>query len=301
MHSPPLHACRILAITAEPVEILQTCDTLGAGGYLLGQGTEQKLLLAQDDADRIKARFADRATLQDGIIRVKALPKGVLRLTPRTSTRSIGQIDTWEPGPVISGWFHPDRIPGRLIRIRQGTRLLAETEANLFRHDLFEAGIPDGVAGFRCPCPDLAADGGEITLYNADDVLLAKTHPPKATKDLRLGAPITLTDGALPGAEDSGHYRAALDGFALDYVLATGRAPERMIVFSPGFLRTDRFPYPYFQRMKWAQELAPTCVFLADPTLLLGRTQIGWFLGDRKTHYMPAVAHHIEALARSRV
>lgn len=72
-----------------------------------------------------------------------------------------------------------------------------------------------------------------------------------------------------------------------------------MIVFSPGFLDTRRYPYPYFQRMKWAEDFEETCIFLADPTLLLGNTQIGWFIGDKKTHYLPTVAKYLGSLAKS--
>lgn len=94
-----------------------------------------------------------------------------------------------------------------------------------------------------------------------------------------------------------GHHCIDLGAFSLDLFVRRGRN-DKVTVFSPGFLDKRRYAYPYFQRLTWADSLEDTCIFLADPTVRIGTTQIGWFAGDSTTHYLPAVAQCIRAMTQ---
>lgn len=199
-----------------------------------------------------------------------------------------------------SGLVRARRVPDRRLLLFQGETQVAEVALDVFRPDLYEAGIGDGIAGFQATVPDLRMDDPSFSIRNRAGERLFEAVPASAArKSLTRGPGTPLVPGALPKAEETGHFCADLGAFKLDYHVSEGNS-KQLIVFSPGFLDKGRFPHPYFQRMKWAAEFDATCVFLADPTLLLGNTQIGWFLGDAKTHYMPAVADHIGKLAQSR-
>ncbi|MCG6112935.1 MAG: hypothetical protein MEQ74_12240 [Paracoccus sp.] len=295
----------IIRIIDDPKAVLDLCDSLGSSGYFLEGKDRLRLIVPTADAGQIMAHVSVRTSILRSGIRVRNLPKGIRQLTRGIPTASIGAIDEWESGGEILGWFHPDQLPEGKIQVFSGQKLLVETEANIFRPDLFEAGVADGVAGFVCSCPAIEEGGPEVTLRNSAQKVLRTIASPKRTIASMQSQQVRSSDIAPPIAVDlpepnaSGQYRTALGEFSLDYYVSTGTA-NRMIVFSPGFLDTNRFPYPYFQRMKWAQNFNETCVFLADPSLLLGSTQIGWFIGDKRVHYLPIVAEFIRKLAQSR-
>lgn len=93
-----------------------------------------------------------------------------------------------------------------------------------------------------------------------------------------------------------GHYRIQLSGFSLDFFFKPS-STKRCIVLSPGFLNTDAHPYPYFQRLTWLDEFDACGICLADPTLALSRDiGIGWFIGDKKEHFLLEVADCISRL-----
>lgn len=287
---------------------MDSCREMGVRGYLIDGEDGLVLMTSAADAAAIGARFGTLAFTRMASVRARELPDEIRRLSRKVATTSRGRIDGCDGKTKIWGWFHPDRVPGREIQIFRGGERIGAVSTDVFRPDLFEAGVGDGVAGFICSLPDLASRRGDVTIRNLDgDLLDTWTDPvpspatpatPAAPAERRSVA-TTLGAGELPGAEAAGHYSVDLGRFALDYFLVPGKT-KRMIVFSPGFLDAGRFPYPYFQRMKWAQQFEDTCVFLTDPTLLLGNTQIGWFIGDRTTHYLPVVARYLETLAASR-
>ncbi len=299
-----LNECRIVCIFAPADAVIDLCGTLGSNGYLLDSGHGLNLITSKSDAEKAVSHFGDCAFIRDTTVKVSNLPKGIVQLIRKKATTSNGKIDGWKSGDKIWGWFHPAQVPGRKIRIFHGETLIAEVEANIFRVDLFEAGVSDGVAGFVSSCPVIDPIGPAVTIRNVVGEILGTVPAPEQVLDQSLLRPARntistpLLAGGLPKRGISGHYSAILDGFSLDYFISTG-TKNRMIVFSPGFLDTRRYPYPYFQRMKWAEDFEETCIFLADPTLLLGNTQIGWFIGDKKTHYLPTVAKYLGSLAKS--
>lgn len=335
MTNTELLDCRAVCIFVPEEDLLNACQEMGVRGYLIDGDSGLVLIAPTADAQTIEARFDALSFERLSAVRVKDLPSGIRRLSRKTPTKSRGRIDMFDGTSAIRGWIHPDLAPDLRVQIFRGDVLIAEVPTDVFRPDLFEAGVGDGIAGFSCVLPDLVARRGNVVIRNADGAVVASWTDPNAAATpvpaaaaaaagaAAAGAPVSQSPlqpavvpaanaasrpasvatqlglGEVPGAGDEGHYSVDLGGFALDYYLIPGKT-NRMVVFSPGFLDAGRFPYPYFQRMKWAQRLEDTCVFLTDPTLLLGNTQIGWFVGDKTTHYLPVVAKYIETLAGSR-
>lgn len=308
-----LHDCGLVYVSASKDVVQGLCDEFDCSGYAFEGQHGLNLLVSKTDAERLHAHLDVHAFIHEFSVRAKNLPKGLKRLTRKTKTESSGRVDDWTSGDKIWGWFSPERLEGRKLFVYQGETLFAETEANIFRPDLYEAGVDDGVAGFVCACPVIAPDGPRVTIRNTAGKVLAAIAPParvaassaKPVSSAATSQPPNRDPGTalalntVPEPDGSGHYSVDLNEFSLDYFVSTGTS-NRMIVFSPGFLNKNRFPYPYFQRMKWAKHFEDTCVFLTDPTLLLGDTQIGWFVGDQETHYLPVVAEYIGKLAQSR-
>lgn len=297
-----LQDCRTVCISAPEEEVLNACREMGVRGYLIDGETGLVLMTSIAEAQRVVARFGVRAVEGPSAVQLRELPPAISRLSRKTSTSLRGAIVGFDGESMIGGWVYPDLAPDRRIRVFRGKTQIAEVTANLFRPDLFEAGIGDGIAGFSCRLPGLAGQGGDIEIRTIGGDVLARWAAPAPAPEAAAAAPARVATrlgaGEVPGPGAAGHYCVDLGGFSLDYYLVPGRS-GRMVVFSPGFLDAKRFPYPYFQRMKWAQRLEDTCVFLTDPSLLLGDTQIGWFIGNRTTHYLPVVARYVETLAAS--
>ncbi|TFL15973.1 hypothetical protein [Jannaschia formosa] len=93
-----------------------------------------------------------------------------------------------------------------------------------------------------------------------------------------------------------GHYRVKLDSFTLDLYFSPSES-KKCVVFSPGFLDLKKYQYPYFQRINWLNEFDAVGISLADPTLSLSRDiGIGWFIGDRKRHFLRETAEFLDIL-----
>lgn len=302
MTNTELQDCRAVCIFATEEEVLHACREIGVRGYLIDGESGLVLMTLIADAQKVETRFGARAFERLSAVQLRELPPAISRLSRKTSTSARGVIDGFDGESMIGGWVHPDLAPDRRIRVFRGETQIAEVTTDLFRADLYEAGIGDGVAGFYCRLPGLAGRGGDIEIRTIGGDVVARWAAPAPAPEAAAAAPARVATrlgaGEVPGPGAAGHYCVDLGGFSLDYYLVPGRS-GRMVVFSPGFLDATRFPYPYFQRMKWAQRLEDTCVFLADPSLLLGDTQIGWFIGNRTTHYLPVVARYVETLAAS--
>ena len=62
----------------------------------------------------------------------------------------------------------------------------------------------------------------------------------------------------------------------------------------PGFIDRARVQQPYFQRMKWLQEIDGAAFILTDPTLdLSNNVQIGWFVGNRESYFVEEIGRFI--------
>jgi pimeloyl-ACP methyl ester carboxylesterase len=86
-----------------------------------------------------------------------------------------------------------------------------------------------------------------------------------------------------------GHYSVQFETFKLDMYFRPSDARQGF-VFSPGFLDRGKFPVPYFQRIKWFDDLEGVGISLSDPTLNLhDDLRIGWFIGTQRDHYLREV------------
>lgn len=97
---------------------------------------------------------------------------------------------------------------------------------------------------------------------------------------------------------EAGHYEVILDDLTLDFYYRPSET-KTAYIFSPGWINRVTYPYPYFQRMKWLEDLDGVGISMADPTQRLADdVQIGWFVGTKEADFARITAEFIEGLLR---
>jgi hypothetical protein len=81
---------------------------------------------------------------------------------PDLKNTLVGNLDACGP-TCINGWLHDTANPNRALRIeiRVDGKVVARTTADLFRSDLLEQGIGNGLSGFQVAMPEILFDGSE--------------------------------------------------------------------------------------------------------------------------------------------
>ncbi|WDF32266.1 hypothetical protein PTW37_10305 [Arthrobacter agilis] len=96
--------------------------------------------------------------------------------------------------------------------------------------------------------------------------------------------------------EETGWYAAQFEHFELNFYFRHSDT-KRAFIVSPGFMKRDETPHPYFQRIKMFGELDGIGISIADPSLDLAEdVQIGWLLGSRWVDYTLTVAAFFEGM-----
>lgn len=110
--------------------------------------------------------------------------------------------------------------------------------------------------------------------------------------------PVKIDADDLSALRGAGWYQVALDGFDLDFYFRPSET-KRAFVFSPGWINRSTYTHPYFQRIKWFDQLDGVGISLADP--LLGAhddVQIGWFIGTRESDHSRVTAQFLASLLK---
>jgi len=95
---------------------------------------------------------------------------------------------------------------------------------------------------------------------------------------------------------EKGHYNVDMGGWHLNFYYKPGSV-KKAFIFSPGYIDREKFPFPYFQRIKWLDNYDCMGISLADPTLELEEgLELGWFLGTIKCNYSHHIADFISKL-----
>jgi hypothetical protein len=110
--------------------------------------------------------------------------------------------------------------------------------------------------------------------------------------------PVKISSDDLSALQGPGWYQVALDGFVLDFYYRPSTV-KKAYVFSPGWINRNTYTHPYFQRIKWFEQLEGVGISLADP--LLGEhddVQIGWFVGTRRSDHSRVTAQFLDSLLK---
>lgn len=71
-----------------------------------------------------------------------------------------------------------------------------------------------------------------------------------------------------------------------------------LVVIGQSALDRQKTQLPAFRRWSWSHEMKYSCIILNDPTLYLSsELEGGWFVGDRKHHYIVTAANIINEIA----
>jgi hypothetical protein len=86
-------------------------------------------------------------------------------------------------------------------------------------------------------------------------------------------------------------FKLNMGNFLLDFYINAKPHSGKIYIFSPGFMRRDQFSLPFFQRLRWAEEIEATVIILSDPGLGLDENLgLSWFQGTRRDYFLPKVA-----------
>ncbi|OIQ25373.1 hypothetical protein [uncultured Vibrio sp.] len=90
-------------------------------------------------------------------------------------------------------------------------------------------------------------------------------------------------------------YHIEIKGLVFSVYFDPVKNSKCMNVFSPGYLDRNSYEHPYFQRMKWLDELEGSGLIITDPTLSLHRDiGIAWFQGSKKRFAIFDIAKIVE-------
>jgi hypothetical protein len=76
------------------------------------------------------------------------------------------------------------------------------------------------------------------------------------------------------------------DGVKFEYLINLSPNTDKIIVLSSGAYDSNKFNPPVFQRHAWMNELGYSAIYCNDPTLYLGKMNLGWGYGEKDRHYL---------------
>ena len=132
-----------------PAEIYRhDLQQLGFGDGHAGFRVEFPPTFFNGDEREVKVRIVETGTL------LTEIPIKLRFPTIQPETASLGYFDGIDPMLFVRGWAHiPERSEPARVEVFLDDNLVSEGTANLFRPDLFAAGLSFGRAGFKIPIP----------------------------------------------------------------------------------------------------------------------------------------------------
>lgn len=92
-------------------------------------------------------------------------------------------------------------------------------------------------------------------------------------------------------------YHIDIGSMTLSIYVKPNPNSDKLYVFSPGYLERTKFEHPYFQRMKWLDDIDANGIIITDPTLSVhSDIGISWFQGDKDNFALAKIARIIDSL-----
>jgi hypothetical protein len=102
-----------------------------------------------------------------------------------------------------------------------------------------------------------------------------------------------------PGTElDDQVFSVAAEGFVYPLRLRIEPGADRIFIMLHGAIRRHVKPLPVFSRWNWGKVLKGHVLAVCDPTLYLGRMELGWYLGTGFKHAIPGLVAIAEEARR---
>jgi hypothetical protein len=99
----------------------------------------------------------------------------------------------------------------------------------------------------------------------------------------------------LPSLEDPYILRVLVSDVPYDFLIKINNSEKAIILGSGAYDSTKLVP-PIFQRHKWIKHFKDNVIFYNDPTLYLGKINIGWGQGTPKEFYLEKIADILKLL-----
>ena len=80
------------------------------------------------------------------------------------------------------------------------------------------------------------------------------------------------------------------DGVLFDFLIRINENSNKAVVFGSGAYDSNKFNPPVFQRHSWIDRMSESVIYFNDPTLYLGKINLGWGFGTTKRHYLEEIA-----------
>jgi hypothetical protein len=80
------------------------------------------------------------------------------------------------------------------------------------------------------------------------------------------------------------------DGVSFDFLIRLKENSEKLFVLASGAYDSNKFSPPVFQRHSWMDKIEESVIFFNDPTLYLGKINLGWGFGNEKRHFLEEVS-----------
>lgn len=93
-------------------------------------------------------------------------------------------------------------------------------------------------------------------------------------------------------------YHIKINNLTLSVYFKPKNNSQKLYVFSPGYLNRTKFQHPYFQRMKWLDELDGSGIIITDPTFSTSDVGIAWFQGSSERFALFDIAKVIEVFQK---
>ncbi len=81
-----------------------------------------------------------------------------------------------------------------------------------------------------------------------------------------------------------------------EFLAKIKKRSDKMVIFGSGAFNRDKLEPPIFQRHSWINEINETVILFNDPTLYLGKINLGWGYGNNESHFLEEISTIIKRL-----
>ncbi|SFK18369.1 Heparinase II/III N-terminus [Halobacillus dabanensis] len=86
-------------------------------------------------------------------------------------------------------------------------------------------------------------------------------------------------------------FRVMKDGVPFEFLVRLRETSERLLIMNNGAYNAEKNNPPIFQRHSWMNKIIGSVIIVSDPTLYLGKINLGWGQGTKERFYLKEIAN----------
>lgn len=86
------------------------------------------------------------------------------------------------------------------------------------------------------------------------------------------------------------------NGILFEFLIRLKESTNKIIIFGSGAYDSKKYSPPVFQRHSWVNHFEESVIFFNDPTLYLGKMNLGWGFGNPERHFLQEIADILEMI-----